>query len=82
MGAVRKDYREAGNAGDYFKHDQATSRAYRWSEHRLGGISDEGQRLYLCKYPRVAYPYEGLIRTDYVRGRPFRGMCFPNSTSR
>jgi hypothetical protein len=45
-GTVREDYSEFGNAWDYFSHDQARSRAYRWGEDGLGGISD-GQQL-LC----------------------------------
>jgi hypothetical protein len=45
-GTVREDYSESGNAWDYFSHDQARSRAYRWGEDGLGGISDH--RQYLC----------------------------------
>ncbi len=44
-GTVREDYSDSGNAWDYFSHDQARSRAYRWGEDGLGGISDEKQRL-------------------------------------
>lgn len=44
-GTVREDYSENGNAWDYFTHDQARSRAYRWGEDGLAGISDEKQRL-------------------------------------
>ena len=44
-GTVREDYSEGGNAWDYFSHDQARSRAYRWGEDGLAGISDERQRL-------------------------------------
>ncbi|MHC9541298.1 MAG: glucosidase [Vulcanimicrobiota bacterium] len=44
-GTVREDYSQSGNAWDYFNHDQARSRAYRWGEDGLGGISDEKQRL-------------------------------------
>src|SRR5947207_4104508 len=44
-GTVREDYSEGGNAWDYFSHDQARSRAYRWGEDGLAGISDEKQRL-------------------------------------
>ncbi|SEP79451.1 hypothetical protein SAMN04244573_00468 [Azotobacter beijerinckii] len=44
-GTVREDYSEDGNAWDYFSHDQARSRAYRWGEDGLGGISDDRQRL-------------------------------------
>jgi hypothetical protein len=44
-GTVREDYSEGGNAWDYFSHDQARSRAYRWGEDGLAGISDDLQRL-------------------------------------
>jgi hypothetical protein len=44
-GTVREDYSEGGSAWEYFDHDQARSRAYRWSEDGLAGISDEAQRL-------------------------------------
>jgi hypothetical protein len=44
-GTVREDYSQDGNAWDYFNHDQARSRAYRWGEDGLAGISDNGQKL-------------------------------------
>jgi len=44
-GTVREDYSENGNAWDYFTHDQARSRAYRWGEDGLAGISDDRQIL-------------------------------------
>jgi Glycosyl hydrolase family 63 C-terminal domain len=44
-GTVREDYSEAGDAWNYFSHDQARSRAYRWGEDGLAGISDQHQRL-------------------------------------
>lgn len=44
-GTVREDYSDDGNAWDYFTHDQARSRAYRWGEDGLGGISDDKQVL-------------------------------------
>jgi hypothetical protein len=44
-GTVREDYSENGDAWNYFSHDQARSRAYRWGEDGLAGISDERQRL-------------------------------------
>jgi hypothetical protein len=45
-GTVREDYSAHGTAWDYFPHDHARSRAYRWNEDGLGGISDD--RQYLC----------------------------------
>src|SRR5438270_8336301 len=44
-GTVREDYSEGGDAWNYFTHDQARSRAYRWGEDGLAGISDNQQRL-------------------------------------
>ena len=44
-GTVREDYSTDGDAWDYFTHDQARSRAYRWGEDGIAGISDEKQRL-------------------------------------
>ena len=44
-GTVREDYSDDGNAWDYFTHDQARSRAYRWGEDGLGGFCDDKQRL-------------------------------------
>lgn len=44
-GTVREDYSDSGNAWEYFSHDQARSRAYRWGEDGLAGISDDHQRL-------------------------------------
>ena len=44
-GTVREDYSESGDAWNYFTHDQARSRAYRWGEDGLAGISDDRQSL-------------------------------------
>src|SRR6516225_11135555 len=44
-GTVREDYSIDGNAWDYFSHDQARSRAYRWGEDGLAGLSDDNQWL-------------------------------------
>jgi hypothetical protein len=46
-GTVREDYSPHGNAWDYFPHDHARSRAYRWGEDGIGGWSDIEQRLCL-----------------------------------
>ncbi len=44
-GTVREDYSGDGNAWNYFTHDQARSRAYRWGEDGLAGICDDHQVL-------------------------------------
>ncbi|MEB3357756.1 MAG: glucosidase [Synechococcales bacterium] len=47
-GTVREDYSATGEAWDYFSHDQSRSRAYRWGEDGILGISDNHQRLCLA----------------------------------
>jgi hypothetical protein len=45
-GTVREDYSEDGSAWEYLPHDHARSKAYRWGEEGIGGISDNMQ--YMC----------------------------------
>jgi len=45
-GTVREDYSADGKAWDYLPHDQARSKAYRWGEDGIGGISDRHQ--FIC----------------------------------
>ncbi len=47
-GTVREDYSDNGDAWSYFTHDQARSRAYRWGEDGIAGVSDDHQRLCLA----------------------------------
>ncbi len=47
-GTVREDYSASGDAWNYFTRDEAATRAYRWGEDGIGGISDEHQRLCLA----------------------------------
>jgi hypothetical protein len=44
-GTVREDYSENGDAWNFFTHEQARSRAYRWGEDGIAGISDDQQHL-------------------------------------
>ncbi len=44
-GTVREDYSAEGSAWEYLSHDASRSRAYRWGEDGIGGISDLKQRL-------------------------------------
>ena len=44
-GTVREDYSANGDAWNHFPHDQARSRAYRWGEDGLAGVSDDQQRI-------------------------------------
>ena len=47
-GTVREDYSADGDAWNYFPHDHARSRAYRWGEDGIGGVCDHKQRLCLA----------------------------------
>src|SRR5271156_4717700 len=47
-GTVREDYSDNEDAWSYLTHDQARSRAYRWGEDGIAGISDDKQRLCLA----------------------------------
>ena len=44
-GTVREDYSPVGSAWDYFPHDHARFRAYRWGDDGIGGISDRHQLI-------------------------------------
>jgi hypothetical protein len=44
-GTVREDYSSGGTAWEYLSHDHARSRAYRWNEDGLAGISDRKQTM-------------------------------------
>ncbi len=46
-GTVREDYSPHGNAWEYLPHDHARSRAYRWGEDGIAGMSDDQSRLCL-----------------------------------
>ena len=47
-GTVREDYSATGEAWDYFPHDHARSRAYRWNEDGLAGVSNRFQNMCLA----------------------------------
>ncbi len=47
-GTVREDYSEHGEAWDYFPHDHARSRVYRWGEDGIAGITDDQCNLNFC----------------------------------
>jgi hypothetical protein len=44
-GTVREDYSAGGTAWEFFPHEHARSRAYRWNEDGLGGICDRHQKI-------------------------------------
>ncbi len=59
-GTVREDYSPYGSAWDYFPHDHARSRAYRWGEDGIGGISDDKQ--FLCFAPAFWNKKDPIIK--------------------
>ncbi|MFA6102033.1 MAG: hypothetical protein WCV67_05730 [Victivallaceae bacterium] len=81
-GTVREDYSEDGNAWDYFTHDQSRSRAYRWGEDGLGGISDDKQRLCFAlalwneKDPILKERLYGLTNSEANHGEDVKEYYF------
>ena len=81
-GTVREDYSPHGDAWGFFSHDQARSRAYRWSEDGLGGICDEKQRLCLAlalwngKDPILKERAFGLTGNQGNRGEDLKEVYF------
>ena len=75
-GTVREDYSATGEAWDYFPHDHARSRAYRWGEDGILGISDNHQRLCFALAlwnGRDPILKERMFGLDRQRGQPRRG---------
>lgn len=81
-GTVREDYSEGGDAWNYFTHDQARSRAYRWGEDGLAGISDDQQRLCFAlalwngKDPIIKERAFGLINSESNHGEDVKEYYF------
>lgn len=81
-GTVREDYSEGGDAWSYFSHDQARSRAYRWGEDGLAGISDDQQRLCFAitlwngKDPILKERLFGLINSESNHGEDVKEYYF------
>ncbi len=81
-GTVREDYSEDGNAWDYFTHDHARSRAYRWGEDGLGGICDDKQRLCFAfalwneRDPILKERLFGLTNSEANHGEDVKEYCF------
>lgn len=91
---VREDYSKDGNAWDYFPHDHARSRVYRWGEDGLGGISDNNQLLCFSfalwngKDPILKERLFGLTNkqgdlvlfNEYFHGNTLRGLGASHQT--
>jgi hypothetical protein len=81
-GTVREDYSDNGDAWNYFTHDQARSRAYRWGEDGLAGISDDKQGLCLAlalwngKDPIVKERLFGLTNSEGNHGEDVKEYYF------
>lgn len=81
-GTVREDYSEGGDAWNYFTHDQARSRAYRWGEDGIAGISDDQQRLCFAlalwngKDPILKERLFGLINSESNHGEDVKEYYF------
>ena len=81
-GTVREDYTENGDAWNYFTHDHARSRAYRWGEDGLAGISDDKQRLCFAlalwngKDPIVKERLFGLTNSEGNHGEDVKEYYF------
>ena len=74
-GTVREDYSADGNAWDYFPHDHARSRAYRWGEDGIAGFGDD--QLYALPRPRPVErqgrdPQGAAVRPDQSPGQSRR----------
>jgi len=81
-GTVREDYSANGDAWNYFSHDQARSRAYRWGEDGLAGISDDQQLLCFAlalwngKDPIVKERLFGLTNSEGNHGEDVKEYYF------
>ncbi|HEY1164496.1 MAG TPA: glucosidase, partial [Chitinophaga sp.] len=62
-GTVREDYSEDGRAWEYTTHDMARSKAWRWGEEGIGGISDDQQLL--CFAPAFWNKKDPIIKERY-----------------
>lgn len=62
-GTVREDYSANGDAWNYFPHDHARSRVYRWNEDGLLGISDDLQRL--CFAPVLWNGHDPILKERF-----------------
>jgi hypothetical protein len=81
-GTVREDYSPNGTAWDYFSHDQARSRAYRWGEDGIAGLSDDDQRLCLAlalwngKDPILKERFFGLTNGEGNHGEDVKELYY------
>jgi Glycosyl hydrolase family 63 C-terminal domain len=81
-GTVREDYSVNGDAWNFFTHDHARSRAYRWGEDGIAGISDDKQRLCFAlalwngKDPILKERFFGLTNSQGNHGEDVKEYYF------
>ena len=81
-GTVREDYSVSGDAWNYFSHDHARSRAYRWGEDGLAGVSDDKQllcfalALWNSKDPIIKERLFGLTNSEGNHGEDVKEYYF------
>src|SRR5919204_6238029 len=81
-GTVREDYSPSGTAWEYFPHDHARSRVYRWGEDGLLGISDNHQRvcfalaLWNGRDPILKERFFGLSGSEGNHGEDVKELYF------
>ncbi len=81
-GTVREDYSADGNAWQYINHDAARSKAYRWGEEGIGGISDSRQlicfavALWNKKDPIIKERYFGLTGNEGNHGEDVKELYY------
>jgi hypothetical protein len=81
-GTVREDYSASGDAWNYITHDMARSKAYRWGEEGIGGISDAEQLLCFAltfwnkKDPILKERYFGLTNTEGNHGEDVKELYY------
>jgi hypothetical protein len=81
-GTVREDYSENGDAWNFFTHDHARSRAYRWGEDGIAGISDDKQHLCFAlalwngKDPILKERHFGLTNSEGNHGEDVKEYYF------
>lgn len=81
-GTVREDYSPHGTAWEYVSHDMARSRAYRWGEDGIGGVSDINQQLCLSlalwngRDPILKERFFGLTNSEGNHGEDVKEYYF------
>src|SRR4029077_4543069 len=81
-GTVREDYSRDGTAWDYFPHDHARSRAYRWNEDGIFGFCDRHQRICFAlamwngKDPILKERFFGLTNSEGNHGEDVKEYWF------